>query len=78
MMELQIPLGSIYDSSTTDWSRLLKLSGENGSQGSADITLKNNGIVSKSDVYANTSSTWVHLKINYDVNGNSVTKTSFY
>ena len=65
------------DSNTTDYSRLLKLSGENGRQGSADITI-NRGIVTGNNVvYDDTLSTWVHLKINFDVNVGNTQKQVF-
>ena len=67
------------DNSTTDFSRLVKLSGKDGTQGGMDgIVLGNAGIYDKNfTAYPDTKLTWVHLKVNYDRVGSSVTKHVF-
>jgi hypothetical protein len=66
------------DSNTTNWSRLLKMTGEGGVQGGGDITVSSSGILAgNNSPYDGTSSTWVHLKINYDINNSSITKDVF-
>ena len=67
------------DNSTTDFCRLIKLSGENGGQGNMDgIVFGSAGIYDKDfSAYPNTKDTWVHLKVNYDRVGGNVTKYVF-
>jgi hypothetical protein len=65
------------DADTRDYARLLKLSGENGNQGELDIVLSSTGIGNVNNPYNETLATWVHLKVNYDVVGTSVTREVF-